>query len=533
VHSLSERAFYQEQNLPLPHLSPIERLRCRFAFRHGGKLHRVKCSGSGKDIISMYPKELGLKVFEQEYWWSDAWDGISSGREFDFSRGFFEQFGELYREVPHLSLLNTNCQNAYFTNHTLNSKDCYLLFGAVDNEDVLYGYYIISCRDVVDGLSLHHCELCYDGVSSVRCYNCVSFVDCRDCSDCILVHDCQSSSNCIACVGLRGKNYHILNKEVSKKEYEKYRSSLELGVHGALNELKDQFTELKRRELRLAYHLYNCEDCVGDMTFNSKGCHYTFDCERCEDCSYLAFSQDSIGSFDCCFNGGGGVKFSCQCISTLATDSRFNAVVWHANDTDYSMECHHSEYLFGCVSLKREKYCILNKQYSESEFLELRERIIQHMKHTGEWGNFFPGTLSPFAYNDSVADLYLPLTRSEAEQRGFAWSKEEELSTTPAGIAKPPLSIDNADDSLLEETFLCERSGQPYKITPSELSFYRKMGVPIPRCCPAERHKQRLIHRHHFDLYERNSAISGDPLLTPFSAEVAPSVISAKEFANR
>lgn len=37
-----------------------------------------------------------------------------------------------------------------------------------------------------------------------------------------------------------------------------------------------------------------------------------------------------------------------------------------------------------------------------------KAKIIEHMKSTGEWGQFFPLTLSPFAYNETAANYHFP-----------------------------------------------------------------------------------------------------------------------------
>ena len=34
------------------------------------------------------------------------------------------------------------------------------------------------------------------------------------------------------------------------------------------------------------------------------------------------------------------------------------------------------------------------------------------MQKTGEWGEFFPASFSPFGYNETVAQEYFPLNRS-------------------------------------------------------------------------------------------------------------------------
>ena len=59
------------------------------------------------------------------------------------------------------------------------------------------------------------------------------------------------------------------------------------------------------------------------------------------------------------------------------------------------------------------QYCILNKQYTKEEYEELLPKIIEHMKSTDEWGKFFPTEDSPFAYNETVASEFYPITKDE------------------------------------------------------------------------------------------------------------------------
>ena len=80
----------------------------------------------------------------------------------------------------------------------------------------------------------------------------------------------------------------------------------------------------------------------------------------------------------------------------------------------YCMNCvNGTNNCFGCVGLNHKQYCILNKQYTREEYEELVPRIIEHMMKTGEWGEFFPSSLSPFGYNETVAQEYFPLSRKE------------------------------------------------------------------------------------------------------------------------
>ncbi|USN57480.1 MAG: hypothetical protein H6766_03435 [Candidatus Peribacteria bacterium] len=76
----------------------------------------------------------------------------------------------------------------------------------------------------------------------------------------------------------------------------------------------------------------------------------------------------------------------------------------------YSFNCDSSSHLFGCIGLRNKSYCIFNKQYTKEEYNALVPKIIEHMKQTGEWGEFFHPSLSPFGYNETVANEYYPVT---------------------------------------------------------------------------------------------------------------------------
>lgn len=62
-----------------------------------------------------------------------------------------------------------------------------------------------------------------------------------------------------------------------------------------------------------------------------------------------------------------------------------------------------SKNLFGCIGLKIKEFAVLNKVYSENDYFQLREKIVEHMKETGEWGEFFPLSTSPVPYHLSKA----------------------------------------------------------------------------------------------------------------------------------
>jgi hypothetical protein len=72
------------------------------------------------------------------------------------------------------------------------------------------------------------------------------------------------------------------------------------------------------------------------------------------------------------------------------------------------------------------------------------------------------------------------------------WSDYEQ--TAPSSLkaidgAKLPDRITDVPDDILNYVISCEKTGKPFRLTPQELAFYRKKGLPVPRRYP----KQRLM----------------------------------------
>ena len=60
------------------------------------------------------------------------------------------------------------------------------------------------------------------------------------------------------------------------------------------------------------------------------------------------------------------------------------------------------------------------------------------MMITGEWGEFFPSSLSPFGYNETVAQEYFPLTASSLTLLPQGEGNETGSETFREAIVPPP-----------------------------------------------------------------------------------------------
>jgi hypothetical protein len=199
--------------------------------------------------------------------------------------------------------------------------------------------------------------------------------------------------------------------------------------------------------------------------------------------------------------------------SSVSVHALFCNISHENNEIFYTDHCFNSNNLFGCIGLKHAQYCILNKQYTKEEYETLVPKIIEHMQKTGEWGEFFPVSLSPFAYNETLAQEYFPLSKESVGancnspfRKDWKWRDEENQVSDFKKIIpgeRLPDSIAEIPDDVLNWAIKCERTGRLFKIQKPELEFYRKMNLPIPHLHPDERHKDRMALRNPRKLWKR------------------------------
>ena len=526
-------AFYEEVSptingetytIPPPTLCPPCRLQRRICFRNERCFYRRTCDATGKDIISIYAPDAPYTVYEQTEWWSDNWDPLAYGRDIDFERPFFEQVAELWKEVPLISLWNVDCENALYNNNCFSLKDSYMCYNSDHGERCLYCYVTERGQDMTDCAFAQDSELCYQCIDCTKCYQCLFSQLLDNCNHCLFCSDCIGCQDCFGCHGLRQKKYHMYNEALSEDEYKKRIADMQL-THERIQEYQKQSEAVRLTVPQLCVKQVQCEQCTGNMLYNCKNVQNSFDVHNAENVQNAIYSpwdvrqsRDLYATAD--IELGYEVMAGGQGIFKTAF---INGLVNGLNDSYYCVLCGGgSKHLFGCISLMRYDYCILNKQYSKEEYESLVPKIIAHMQSTGEWGEYFPVDISPFAYNETIAPDFFPLSQQEAEAKGYRW---KDIKTDPPEATKTiqahqlPESITDIPDDILNWAIVCDTTKKPFKITKQELSFYRTMKVPVPRLHPEERYRQRIAKRLPRQLWERQCHTCQKNIQTAYAPE--------------
>jgi hypothetical protein len=280
---------------------------------------------------------------------------------------------------------------------------------------------------------------------------------------------------------LRNKSYCIENIQYTKQEYEKELKNFQLDSYKNIEKLKEKFKNILKTE---AIHREN----FNIRTTNSTG-NYLTDCDKCVNCFSWESSQN-------CRNSIRGLR-SKDCIDQSTTWnnelSGNNGGVSGGYAINYSSwsEGKYSEYLdlcidvencFGCVGLRKKKYCILNKQYAKEEYEKLKAQIVDDMKRKSEYGKFLPYSMAFCEFNLSAGIIYFPkTTKEEILKHAGYWSEEDLSSQDGTSSTELPDSIKDIDASIVSQALICPETHYRFNISKSEYDFHKRKNFALPR----------------------------------------------------
>lgn len=513
--------FYEKMKVLPPTFCPDCRFQRRLIFRNNRVLYKRECALCNKTMLSVYNQKLPYVVYCRECWLSDEWNPTNYGREYDFSIAFFKQFQELQFAVPRANLYQTNFISSEYCNYGKDLKECYLLFGGINNERVYFANQIFDSRDSLDIAFSEKAQFSYELFECERTNKLFFSRYSHDCVDSYYLVDCRNCMDCFGCVGLVNKQYFIFNKPHSREEYLKFIQSKNLG---SFKEHQESLKKLEDLELKVPHRyarIYKSVNSSGDDLSEVRNTHSSFSSRQSEDSKFLFFSRNQTrDSFDTSFQGFGAELLYEIAHGFGGSNGAFGVRNFSNQDSRYSIECHDCVNIFGCEGLYKKQYCILNKQYTKEEYEKLLPKIIEQMKkipyvdkkgRVYKYGEFFPSEISPFTYNESIAQEYFPLTKKEALEQGYAWI-DAEARNYKIDIKNEdiPDSIKDIHEDIVNKVIGCAHAGkckdqctEAFKIVAEEFKFYKRMNLPIPRLCPNCRHYERINQRNPLKLYER------------------------------
>jgi hypothetical protein len=474
-------AFYEKLDLPSPKMCPYCRWKYLLSFWAFGRFRIAKSALSGKTIITVISESAPFPIYEREEFVSDAWDPLTYGKDYNQARLFIEQLVELQSEVPHPHQTGIKNYNSDWTDDMWESKDAYLSRSGLHNETISYGYRLVNCKNSVDLTYCFDLERSYDCLYCFKSYNLKHSFNCRDCMDSYFLYDCRNCQDCFMSWNLRNKKYYILNQPYSKEEYFKKIEEYNLKSFLSIETLKkDLWRHVQHDAVHRQNYNVQAEHSSGNFLNNDKNCYNCYFLEESENCRHCfrgwgAETIDAISAFN-------SEKCGLCVLDQLGYGNICNLYTTNCRYSSYLDSCEECEYCFGCVGLRKKKYCILNKQYSKEEYETLMEKIKSNMKERGEWGKFWPLASAYCGYNLSLAQMTFPLLKEEAVKFGAKWEEvaEHHYENIVSGDDLPD-TIEKVNDEIIKQRILCPETKLSYNFTQQELQFYREHNIPLPR----------------------------------------------------
>ncbi len=527
-----DNAFYKKLKVPEPEECPQCREQKRLVFRNDRYYYKHSCDLCKAQMLSVYDPKRIENILCYKCWWSDKWDAKDYAQDFDPNKPFFDQYKDLLEKVPKLGMINDNgsgSENCEYTYDFAFSKNAYLVIASWYVHDCYYGFQINYTKDSIDNYFVNESELMYNSAICEKCYSCQDCIQCSNSTNCIFGYDLKGCKDCLFSAGLRNKQYCIWNKQYPKEEFFKIKKELNLGSWQKREESRKQFKEFIKSIPRKYANLINCEKSTGNNLVNSKNAIECFNQRNLHDCKWMSHGTGGKDSYECWSTSGPELCYNC-----ITPDDSYNVIFsvycWKSQNISYSDNCHSSHDLFGCVSMKREKYCILNKQYSEAEYKKLKENVIKHMAKNGEYGKFFSSEVTLFAYNETPAQECHPLKKDQAKSRGYRWADKLPGSYNKATISwdEVPDNIVDTDASMNKHIFSCTKCEKNYRILLKELTFYTKHDIPLPRLCVDCRYNARKLLINPRKLWDRECAKCQKNIKTSYAPERTEKVYCEK-----
>ena len=488
-----ELSLYEKVDIELPTLCFFCRVKLHLSFWMFGKFRKGKSDLSGESLITVFPEKTRYPIYTSLEWYSDKWDAMNYGMDYDSAKPFFKQLQNLQEQVPHPHQNGTKNTKCDWCDDVWNSKNCYLSRSLEECEDLFYSYRNIRVKNSLDMNVCFNCEKSYNSFDCHHSFRIFYSKHSRDCINSYFLYDCRNCQDCFMCSNLRNKQYCIENIQYKKEEYEEKLESLNLGSYKSIQSFKEHFDKIIKNDVvhRPNFNL---------KIYNSDG-NYLLDCKNCHNCNTISDSED-------CYNCVRGFKAKSSidtngcwlselmgnCSACVGGYAEKYCVWSSSRYSEYLDICIECEYCFGCVGLKKKRYCILNKQYTKEEYEKLRKQIIADMKNRGEYGKFLPYSMSAGPFNFSTSFLYFPETKKEdiLNLDGY-WEDIDESNINIEGMPTSELLDDIKDvpDTIINQALICPETGWRFNIAPNELTFYRENNIPLPR--------------YHFDVRTKNS----------------------------
>ena len=448
--------------------------------------------------ICRYPESERIKKL-----WNNFWeDAPTFTREYDFSLSFLANFQALQDTIPMQYTLqfgsNENCE---YMDGVFLGKNVYLSFiigfGA---ENICYSAFCyIDVANIMNSfLVAKNSSEVSDSIGISESYKIYYSKNISNSSNIWFSTNLIGCHECIGCDNLENQSYRIDNMSYEKDIYEK----MKFEILREKQNFQKIWTHIQKRKI------VN----FASTNVQGKGIVKSSNIE-----SWLWINNMHNWRNIVLGNGNNWCQNMYDSLDVGIDVSDYYGVMWAGGIGTHDVYCslqiadcsniYYSQYMdnshhcIGCIWLKNKSYCILNKQYTKEEWEILAEKIFASMEADGTLGDFFPASMNPFYFNDTLAYLIDDtFTKEEIEKDGYLWRDEPIRADIPDGmkiVKNTELDIfqwlsESGEwyiDPEVLKVVISDEKGNYYRIVQMEYDFLMKHALPLPTMHWLERMK--------------------------------------------
>ncbi|MBI4599274.1 hypothetical protein HY734_03720 [Candidatus Uhrbacteria bacterium] len=478
-----EIGWYRQFNVPPSDIHPTVRLKFLLGFGAGTVLWKKPHAKTGQPILTfVHPDSPYQVVSDRE--WMDA-EYLCSGPDADPGRPFFDQLRSLARSIPVGALHDDGSNQRSIGVDFIKCEDGYMVFGSGLSRRLSYAYTAYETEDSVDVANVRFSRFCHAVNRADHLYDCAFVFESYDCIGSRFLFDCRNCESCFGATNQRNKKYLWFNEQLTKEEWERRVAAVDLSSRTVFEAQRAQFLKCLQDAVWPPDFNHKSEDYSGEYMYESVRCHDGYLVTTCTDCDWCWITMEQEQSaFSTWLVWGSGIYGSCDSVSSQ--DLRFCLRIWRSRDMEYCINCYDCESCFGCVGLKRKKWCLFNVQYAEQEYWERVDVLKGAMLERGEYGRFFPADLSQNGFQFSLGDMFFGYSKEEMNvfhAPVFDLRRGGILVVSDTGIdvsALPDSSRDPEAASWIGKPIFDSRLQRQFTITSQEVDFYRSRDLPLP-----------------------------------------------------
>jgi hypothetical protein len=484
---------------PAPNYCPTCRRIRRFNNMGWSQLFKKKCNAPGhtESMISIFSEACPFPVYDYKYFADDEFDPFSFGIKYEEMKSPMTTLLNFRKKFPVPSFLNRDPSsiNSEYSNGGRNLKNGYYVMACYHVEDAWYSLMINKSRNVMDSYTIIDSEFVYGSVNSDHLYKSSFVYFSSNCTDSNFLFDCRNCMDCFGCVNLRNARYCVYNKQLTKEDYESFIDSITPFSRNILKECSEKFWQLVKSLPLNGPRIISSNDVVGAKIINSRKLFNVTDGVNSENIRHADGALSHKDSMDILYSGGhSSLLYMCTNIGSQSSRVKFSISSKFCVNCEFVFNSKNLNNCFMCFGLQNKSYCILNKQYEEKEYFKIIDEIKTTMLQIGEYSDGPGFEFSPQAYNFSIGQILYPLNEEQIKKFGGYIAEEPETNVGDIEILKKdqiPQTINEVTDDILNKAISCEITNRPFKIIPSELSFLRRMGLPLPVTHPSVRMSSR------------------------------------------